>query len=101
VKGDALPAHAHALALMLCHCEHAAPLSVRAAWLAFLRRHEGHPEDLRRALQDARAAGHVRAGQLTPAGVRVALQALGGGAVPPRSIRGPQSGAGRSDHGKP
>lgn len=79
---------AYALALALTRCEEAAPLAVRAAWASFLRRAEPDPAELRRAGLDAHERGHLHAGQLTPAGVRVALEVLGAYAVPPRSIGG-------------
>lgn len=67
---------AYALALALTCCEEAAPLAVRAAWASFLRRAEPDPAELRRATLNAHERGHLRAGQLTPSGVRAALDVL-------------------------
>jgi hypothetical protein len=83
---------AWALAHALTRCEGAAPLTVRAAWASFLRRAEPCPSDLRRAALNAHERGHMRAGMLTPDGVRAALEALGAHAVPPCSIERPRSG---------
>ena len=67
---------AYALAHALTRCEEAAPLPVRAAWASFLRRAEPCPAELRRAGLDAHERGHLRAGILTPDGVRAALDVL-------------------------
>lgn len=82
-------ADAWTLAYALTYCEEAAPLGVRVAWASFLRRTEPAPQDVRRAAQNAHERGHMRAGALTPDGVRAALEALGGLDLPPLSIERP------------
>ena len=66
------------------------PPGVRAGLLAFLSDFEPHPAELREAVMKAHVSGHLERGALTPEGVRLALEALAGAALPPRSIRGPQ-----------
>lgn len=80
-----MTAYGYALAVaFLTGCD-GWPLPTRAAWLAFLHALEPHPADLRRAVIEAHERGHLRAGQVTPAGVPVALEALRGAGTPPLS----------------
>lgn len=88
MSGEGMTPHAFALALSLCAHEDAAPLPVRAAWLAFLRRCEPDPEEVRRAVLKAHGTGHLRAGKLTREGVQAAREALSGTQTPPGSERG-------------
>lgn len=92
--------HAYALALALCAHEDAAPLPVRAVWLSFLRRSEPHPADVREGAVKAHLCGHMRVGQLTPDGVRAALEALSAAHSPP-SLYAALPGGQVVKHGKP
>ncbi|CAM3623011.1 hypothetical protein [Deinococcus frigens] len=75
--------HAFALAHALTLEENAAPLSVRAGWASFLRRVEPGPGLVQGAVLEAHRQGHMRAGKLTLDGVRLALEAMSGPAIPP------------------
>lgn len=86
-EGRSLTPDGYALALTLGA---GLPLDARAGLTAFLRPFEPHPAELREAVMKAHVSGHLERGALTPEGVRLALEALAGAALPPRSIRGPQ-----------
>lgn len=93
MSGEGITPHGYALALALLS-ESAAPLPVRVAWAAFLRRIEPDPEEVRRAALEAHLTGHLRAGRLTAKGRGDALEYLRGVPIPPPSIHGPQVGRG-------
>ena len=67
---------------------------LRREGLAFFRRAEPHPADVREAATRAHVMGHMRGGRLTADGVRLALEYLRGAALPPGSIDAPHAGAG-------
>lgn len=84
-KGAQLNPLAFALAHALTVEEGGAgyPLTVRAAWSSFLRRLETSPEVTAKGAKEAHLMGLMRAGRLTPEGVRAALLALSGNLTPP------------------
>jgi len=84
-EGEGLTPEGYALALALCT---GLPLAFRAGLLGFLAGFEPSPADVQKAAVKAHLSGHMVHGTLTPDGVRAALEALEGLALPPQSIRG-------------
>jgi len=85
-ESGSLTPEGYALALALCA---GLPLAFRAGLLGFLADFEPSPADVQEAAVTTHLSGHMARGRLTPDGVRAALEALEGLALPPRSIRGP------------
>jgi len=83
-EGGSLTPEGYALALALCT---GLPLAFRAGLLGFLADFEPSPADVQEAAVKAHLSGLLRHGTLTPDGVRTALEALEGLALPPRSER--------------
>lgn len=86
---DEMNPHGYALAFALLSDPDRLPFPVRAAGLAFLRRFEPHPADVREAALKAHTTGHLRGGRLTAEGERDALEALRGVGLSPRPGSGP------------